>query len=49
MDVRWWNVVFRTLELNLAVELLVGEECRQGRLCFLGLAFWIRCSLFSSL
>ena len=49
MDVRWWDMVLRTLELNLAVELLVGEECRQGRLCFLGLAVWVSCSLFSSL
>ena len=49
MDARWWNMVFRTLGLRPAVEFIVGEEYGQGRLCFLDLAVWVRCSLFSSL
>ena len=49
LDARWRNMVFRTLGLRPAVELIVGEEFRQGRLCFLGLAVWVRCSLFSPL
>ena len=49
LDARWWKMFFRTLGLRPAVELIVGEEFRQGRLCFLGLAVWVRCSLFSSM